>query len=138
MGDAELSEPRARLCAVADLNIKTFTQMGFNCEFNGCDWTCNTENVVTYATLAATHLAARHAPAPDLDKGASKVCLGAMKQHLGEPVKAKSGDYSITCPRQGCGFEVTHTEPVIKNQVLIGLTDAKTQQDILADIDMDG
>ena len=120
--------------------------MGFNCEFDGCDWTCDTENVDTYANLAAIHVAARHAPAPELDKGASKVWLGAMKQHQGEPVRgfvsrlrnvAQTGDYSITCPRQGCGFEVTYTESVIKNQVLIGLADAKTQQDILADIDMD-
>ena len=118
--------------------------MGFICEFDGCD--SDTENVDTYATPGAIHVAAQHAPGPELDKGASKVRLSAMKQHVGEPVRrfvsrlrnvAKIGDYSITCPRQGCGFEMTYTESVIKNQVVIGLANAKTQQDILADIDMD-
>ena len=61
--------------------------MGFICEFDGCDWSCDTENVDTYATLAAIHVAARHAPAPKLDKGASKLRLGAIKQHRGEPVR---------------------------------------------------
>ena len=120
--------------------------MGFICEFDGCDWSCDTENVDTYATLAAIHVAARHAPAPKLDKGASKLRLGAIKQHRGEPVRgfvsrlrnvAKTRDYSTTFPRLGCGFEVTYTESVIKNQVLTGLANAKTQQDILANIDMD-
>ena len=59
--------------------------MGFNCEFDGCDWNCDTENVDTYATLAAIHVAAQHASGPELDKGTSRVRLGAMKQHLGRP-----------------------------------------------------
>ena len=120
--------------------------MGFDCEYDGCDWSCDTENVDTYATLAAIHVAARHAP--ELDKGTSKarLGLGAMKQHQGEPVRefvsrlrdvAQTGNYSITCPRQGCGFEVTYTESMVKNQVIIGLADTKIQQDILDNIDLD-
>ena len=100
----------------------------------------------TYATIAAIHVAAQHAPAPELDKGTSKPRLGAMKQHTGESVRgvvsrlrsvAKSRDYRITCPRLGCGFEMIYIESAIKNHVLTGLVNPKTQQHILADIDMD-
>ena len=96
--------------------------------FDGCDWSCNTENVDTYATIAAIHVAARHAPAPELDKGVSKPRLGAMKQYTGESVRgvvsrlrsiAKSRDFRITCPSLGCGFEMIYIESAIKNHVLL-------------------
>ena len=75
------------------------------------------------------------------NKAVNRVKLGQMKQDRGEPIRKFSGrvrslasvsGYSVKCPRDGCNTNVSYTEQVIQDQVIIGLADTEIQRDVLS------
>ena len=50
---------------------------------------------------------------------------------------ASVSGYSVKCPREGCNTNVSYTEQVIQDQVIIGLADTEIQRDVLSHADGD-
>ena len=80
------------------------------------------------------------------NKAVNRVKLGQMKQDRGEPIRKFSGrvrslasvsGYAVKCSKAGCNTNVSYTEQVIQDQVIIGLADTEIQRDVLSHADGD-